>query len=238
MTIDTVRVAGVSKRYGHHRALSAVDAELRAGSLCAVLGPNGAGKSTLLGILSTLIRPSAGEVVYERAGERLPDGPELRDRIGVLAHESFVYGELTAYENLRFYGRLYGVADVERRARELLDEVGLEPRARDRAARTYSRGMLQRLALARALIHAPPLLLLDEPFTGLDRTGSAALGRSLAVARRDRRVVLVVTHDLEALDGVCDHVIVLRRGRVVLDERSEAGFSHAELKEMYHRFEE
>jgi heme exporter protein A len=238
MTIDIVTVTGLTKRYGHQRALAKVDVELRAGSLCAVLGPNGAGKSTLLGILSTLIRPSGGTVRYRTGDADVAGGADLRAQIGVLAHESFVYGELTGTENLEFYGRMYSVAGVRERARALLDEVGLDDRARDRAARTYSRGMLQRLALARALMHAPPLLLLDEPFTGLDRAGSAALARTLARAREDGRVVLVITHDLEALDGVCDHVVVLRRGKVVLDERCDgAGFSYAELKERYHRFE-
>jgi len=238
MALDSVTVRGVSKRYGHHRALAGVDVTLRAGSLCAVLGPNGAGKSTLLGILSTLIRPSAGEVVYRDGDVALDEGEQLRAAIGVLAHESFVYGELTAYENLHFYGRIYALEDIEARASDLLDVVGLDRRARDRVARTYSRGMLQRLALARALMHAPPLLLLDEPFTGLDRTGAAALGATLASAKADRRAVMVVTHDLEALDGVVDHVVVLRRGRVVLDEHDEAGYSYAALKELYHRFDQ
>jgi len=239
MSIDAVTVDGVTKRFGNHRALAKVSLEMRAGSLCALLGPNGAGKSTLLGILSTLVRPTSGDVKYTAKGEAIEDGAGLRGQIGVLAHESFVYGELTGYENLEFYGRLYSIDDVQARARQLLDEVGLDPKARDRAARTYSRGMLQRLALARALMHEPPVLLLDEPFTGLDREGSAALARTLARVREDGRLVLVVTHDFEALDGVCDQVVVLRRGKVVLDERCESGaFGYSDLKELYHRFEE
>ncbi|RMH43875.1 MAG: ABC transporter ATP-binding protein [Deltaproteobacteria bacterium] len=240
MRIDRVHVAGVSKRYGPQRALANVDVDLRAGSLCALLGPNGAGKSTLLGILSTLVRPTAGEVVYLSGDRAVPAGAPLRAQIGVLAHESFIYGELTAVENLDFYGNLYSVPRRRDRAAALLDEVGLDDRARNRPARTYSRGMLQRLALARALMHEPPVLLLDEPFTGLDRHGAAALARTLDRARRDGRVVLVVSHDLEALDGVCDHVVVLRRGKVVVDRRAPAGtaFSHAELKDIYHEFDE
>jgi heme exporter protein A len=240
--IDTVTVAGVTKRYGHQRALAGVDLELRAGSLCALLGPNGAGKSTLLGILSTLVKASAGTVTYAAGTAATPAGPGLRRQIGVLAHDSFVYGELTGSENLAFYARLYDVDGAGARAAALLDEVGLDESARERPARTYSRGMLQRLALARAMLHEPRVLLLDEPFTGLDRAGSAALARTLARARRDGRVVVVVTHDLEALDGACDHVAVLRRGKLVLDERAggdgDGGFSYAALKERYHRFEE
>lgn len=235
--IERVAVGGVTKRYGHQRALSGVDLELRTGSLCALLGPNGAGKSTLLGILSTLVRASSGQVAYRTASGEAPEGAELRRQIGVLAHDSFLYGELTAVENLLFYGRIFGVRDPAARAAALLDEVGLDARARTKAARDYSRGMQQRLALARALLHDPRVLLLDEPFTGLDRTGAAALARTLARAKADGKIVLVVTHDLEALDGACDHVVVLRRGKKALDERS-AGFSYAELKERYHQFEE
>ena len=239
MTIDSVTISGVTKRYGHHRALAKVDLCLRAGSLCALLGPNGAGKSTLLGIVSTLIRPSAGDVVYAAGEAAVQESAELRRNIGVLAHESFVYEELSALENLSFYGELYDVKDLDDRSKALLDQVGLEEHARRRPARTYSRGMLQRLALARALLHSPAVLLLDEPFTGLDRTGSAALGRTLAQARDDGRVVMVVTHDFEALDGVCDHLAVLRRGKVVLDQRTEdGGFSYASLKELYHQFDD
>jgi heme exporter protein A len=233
--IDAVITRGVTKRFGTHRVLASVDLELRAGSMCALLGPNGAGKSTLLGILSTLVRPSSGEVSY-RAGERtLAAGGELRRTIGVLSHDSFLYGGLTALENLLFYARLYQVADAEARAAALLDEVGLEPEARGRPVRTYSRGMVQRVALARALLHAPRVLLLDEPFTGLDRAGAAALARTLARAVAERCVVMVVSHDLEALAGATDHVAVLRRGRLQHEVRQAGGFSYPELKELYHR---
>ncbi len=236
--IDTVAVSSLTKRYGFQRALAGVDLQFRGGSLCALLGPNGAGKSTLLGVLSTLVRPSSGRVAYRRGGEEVPSGPELRRAIGVLAHDSFLYGELTAVENLEFYGRLYGVDGAGERADALLDEVGLDDRARHRQARTYSRGMAQRLALARTLLHEPEVLLLDEPFTGLDRAGSAALARTLSRARAARRVVIVVTHDMEALADEADHVVVLRRGKVAFDERSERGYEGAELKEIYHRFTE
>jgi heme exporter protein A len=219
VSVESVHLDKLTKRYGHHRALAGVSTELRAGSLCALLGPNGAGKSTLLGILSTLVKPTGGAVRY--AG---PDGAELpprelRRHIGVLAHSSLVYGELTGLENLIFYGRLYDVAGAEARATALLDEVGLEPRARTRPARTYSRGMMQRLSLARALLHDPRILLLDEPFTGLDRTGAQALGRALAQARQRGCILLVVTHDLESIGGLTDHVIVLQRGRIAFEQR-------------------
>jgi heme exporter protein A len=233
--IDAVVIRSLTKRYGHNRVLAGINLELRGGSLCALLGPNGAGKSTLVGIVSTLVRPSAGEVVYRAADAEIPAGSDLRRRIGILAHDSFLYGELTAEENLRLYARLYRVEDGEARAMALLDEVALEREARQRPVRTYSRGMVQRVALARALIHRPGLLLLDEPFTGLDRGGAAALARTLAGAVEGGAVVLVVTHDLESLAGVTDHVAVLRRGKLEHDARQAGGYSYAELKELYHR---
>jgi heme exporter protein A len=183
-------------------------------------------------------------VQYRQNGGGQLGSRQLRQHIGVLAHSSFVYGELTGLENLHFYGRLYGVADVAERARTLLDEVGLDDKARDRAARTYSRGMLQRLALARALLHDPRILLLDEPFTGLDRAGSAALARALAAAKQQGRILLVVTHDFESIAGFTDHVVVLRRGRIVHEDRRVAadtgpdGFCYEDLKTLYHQHTE
>ena len=236
--IDAVAVRGLTKRYGATRVLANVSLELRAGSLCALLGPNGAGKTTLLGIVSTLVRPSSGEVAYRAGAGAVPAGGALRRAIGVLAHDSFLYGGLTAEENLAFYARLYELDDPGRRASALLDEVGLAEEARRRPVRTYSRGMVQRVALARALLHDPRVLLLDEPFTGIDRTGAAALARTLARAVERGCVCLVVSHDLEALAGIADHVAVLRRGKLEHDERRAGGFGEKELKDLYHRHAE
>jgi heme exporter protein A len=225
--IASVRVQGVSKTFGRQRALGGVTLELVAGRVTALMGPNGAGKSTLIGVLSTLVRPNAGRV--DVGG--LSDPRAVRAAIGVLAHDSLVYPELTAVENLRFWGGLYDVPDVAARAAALLDEVGLDAAARLRPARTYSRGMLQRLSLARALLGAPQILLLDEPFTGLDRAGSAALARALGAAKSERRVVLVATHDFHAIDGLAQHVVVLKAGKVALDEARDEPFTAAELRE-------
>jgi heme exporter protein A len=231
VTVDAVRVEGVSKLYGRTRALGGVTLELAAGELTALLGPNGAGKSTLIGVLSTLVRPSAGRVQVGGLG----DARAVRAAIGVLAHEPLVYPELSALENLHFWAGLYDVADGAGRAHALLDQVGLDAGARARPARTYSRGMLQRLSLARALLSDPRVLLFDEPFTGLDRTGAAALAVALAAAKADGRVVLVATHDLEAIDGLAEHVVVLRGGKVALDERGARPFTLAELRERAQR---
>jgi heme exporter protein A len=213
--IVAVRAVGVSKRYGEHRALAKVDLELRAGTMTAIVGHNGAGKSTLLGILSTLVRASTGTVAYQQAAGELTEPRALRAQIGLLSHASLCYPELSAEENLVFFAGLYGVADGPARARQLLDEVGLDAAARQRPARTYSRGMVQRLSLARALIGQPSLLLLDEPFTGLDRGAALALGARLAALKAAGTIVAVITHDLEAIAGIADELVVLRGGKIV-----------------------
>jgi heme exporter protein A len=205
-----VEARGVSKVYGRERALAPLDLTLEPGDSLALLGPNGAGKSTLVGILATLVRPTTGEVLFD--GRR--PGAEQRGGIGVLAHDPLVYGDLSARENLRFFAALHNAPDPRVRVEELLERVGLAYAA-DRPARTFSRGMSQRLAIARALLHRPRLLLLDEPFTGLDRDGSATLRALLAEARAEGTALLLVTHDLEPLPGLCDRVLLLRRGRAV-----------------------
>ncbi len=231
--LDSVHIDKVAKRYGTERALAGVTLELRAGSMCALLGHNGAGKTTLLGVVSTLVRPSSGAVTY-KSGTTAVTGAAVRREIGLLAHASLCYGELTATENLELVAGLYEIdADIPR----LLDQVGLDARARARAARTYSRGMLQRLALARALLTRPSLLLLDEPFTGLDRGGALALGEQLGALKASGAIVVVVTHDLEAIAGRTDHVAILRRGALVAEDRPgpDATYSYEALKDLYHR---
>jgi heme exporter protein A len=233
--LDRVLVDKVAKRYGTERALAGVSLELSRGTMCALLGHNGAGKTTLLGVVSTLVRPNSGNVTY-RSGETKLAGEAVRREIGLLAHASLCYGELTAVENLELVAGLYGVTDsVGEAVTAALDQVGLEPRARDRAARTYSRGMLQRLALARALLTKPSLLLLDEPFTGLDRNGALALGERLGGLKADGTIVVVVTHDLEAIAGRTDHVAILKRGKLVCEERSDLSYTYDQLKDLYHR---
>jgi heme exporter protein A len=226
--LDRVEVKGLAKRYGSERALANVSLELRAGSMCALLGHNGAGKTTLLGIVSTLVRATAGDVRYTSAGAAVT-GAAVRREIGMLAHASLCYGELSAIENLELFAGLYGVA-LDPIA--LLDRVGLDSRARTRAVRTYSRGMVQRLALARALLGEPSLVLLDEPFTGLDRVGALALGERLGELRAAGAIVVVVTHDLEAIAGRADHVAILRRGQLVFEQRGE--YNYEQLKDIYH----
>lgn len=230
--VDSIKIRSLGKRYGLHRALAAVDLDLEAGGVCALLGPNGAGKSTLLGIVSSIVRPSAGSVEFSSGGTVVPSGPALRGEIGVLAHDSFLYNGLSALENLKFWGQLYAVDNLEERSAALLTLVGLEEKAWNRTAGTYSRGMIQRLALARTMLHEPSVLLLDEPFTGLDRTGSAALAQALASAVQRNCIVLVITHDLESIAEVTSHVAVLKRGKLAHESRATS-FGFEALKEIY-----
>ena len=235
MTFDTVDARGLTKVYGRQRALAGVDLTLRAGEATALLGPNGAGKSTLVGILSTMVSPTAGTVRYggpDASEESQPDDEELRGAIGVIAHESHCYGDLSGHENLVFFARLYGVGDAHATADKLLARVGLRDAAR-RPARTYSRGMLQRLSVARALVHKPRLLLADEPFTGLDRAGVALLAELLAEERARGCIMVVVTHDFDAVAPLVDRVIVLARGRIAHDAPAPAARSTAALADVY-----
>jgi heme exporter protein A len=232
LTFDRVEARGVGKVYGRQRALGSasggVDLTLRAGEVTALLGPNGAGKSTLVSILATLVAPSSGTVRY--GGQEIDDS--MRGAIGVIAHESLCYGDLSGRENLEFFARLYGLPDARRRADELLTRVGIAEAA-GRPARTYSRGMMQRLTVARALVHQPQLLLADEPFTGLDRSGVELLAQLLAEERDRGAIQVVVTHDFEAVAPLVDRVVVLHRGKIVHDAAAPAERSGAALAEVY-----
>jgi heme ABC exporter ATP-binding subunit CcmA len=210
---DRVTVRDVSRHYGRRRALARVSLECHAGEVLGLLGPNGAGKSTLLSILATLLAPSTGEVLYGDRGARSA-GAVLRSRLGFLSHDLHLYPELTARENLEFFARLYGLHDVSARVDSALHRAGLADRAGD-VVSGFSRGMRQRLALERALLHDPRLLLLDEPFTGLDDASVAALVRRLQELRAHGRIVVVVTHDLDVADRLLDRVAVLKEGRLV-----------------------
>jgi heme exporter protein A len=205
-----VAVEDVSRAFGRRRALSRVSIRLEHSQILGILGPNGAGKSTLLGILGTLLRPTTGTVRY--GATPAPDDAALRARLGVLGHDLFLYPELTARENLEFFAGLHGIADPREAATRALARAGLDTRGDD-PVQTFSRGMRQRVALERALIHDPRLVLLDEPFTGLDETSAAALIQRLRQLRDSGAIVVLATHDLDLADGLLDHVLFLRDGR-------------------------
>ena len=210
---ERLTVAGVSRHYGRQRALSRVSLDVRAGEIIGLLGPNGAGKSTLLGVLATLIAPSRGRVLYGDLPARAL-GAALRRRLGYLSHELQLYPELTAGENLEFFARLYGDTRPADRVAAALAQARLADRGEDRVG-TFSRGMRQRLALERALLHEPRLVLLDEPFTGLDERSVGDFVARLRGLRAAGRMVLLATHDLDVVDGLLDRAVVLRAGRTV-----------------------
>lgn len=207
-----IETRGLSRRYGRQRALLDVSLTCGGGEALALVGPNGAGKSTLLALLSTLARPTAGEILYDgRAAAAW--GPRLRGRIGVLGHDVSLYPELTARENLLFFGRLFGVPALDDRVRRALAQAGLEARA-DTPVGTFSRGMRQRLAIERALLHAPDILLFDEPFTGLDESAAEALIERLLAARAGGASIVFSSHDFEHAERVAPRVAMLEAGRL------------------------
>jgi ABC-type multidrug transport system ATPase subunit len=214
-------IRDLSRHFGRRRALSRLSLDCRAGETIGLLGPNGAGKSTLLAIVSTLAAPSSGDVWYGGRTAR-EIGAALRGRIGVLSHDLHLYSELTALENLVFFGRLYGVADASARAARALDQARLADRGGDLVA-GYSRGMRQRLALERALLHDPRLLLLDEPFTGLDDASTLALVARLRELRSSGCITLLATHDLDVAELVLDRAVILQEGKLVASEDDVRG---------------
>jgi heme exporter protein A len=229
-SVPLIEAHALEKWYGPHPAVRGIDFTLHSGEFLTLFGPNGAGKTTLLRMLSGSMRPTRGEIRF--AGTPLgSDEHEWRSRIGVLSHQTFLYGQLSAEENLRFYGRLYGLDDLEARITSLLDEVGLLKR-RTELVRAFSRGMQQRLALARTLLHDPEFVLLDEPYTGLDPHAARMLRGVLEKLRDGRRTVLLVTHNISQGLELADRVVVQVAGRWVSDERRteiEAG----EFEEVY-----
>ena len=221
-----IELEGLERRYGDRAALAGVSVRVGPGETLAVVGPNGAGKTTLLRVLATLLRPQGGAARV--LGASLPaDAWRVRAKIGYVGHESLLYRDLTARENLRFYARLHETADA--RVEELLGAVGMDRRADD-PVKALSHGMVQRLAAARALLHDPPLVLLDEPRAGLD-PGAAALLEPLA-GRSSGRTRVVVTHDVDRALAESDWVLGLRAGRQVFADRAGA-VDPARLRELY-----
>jgi heme exporter protein A len=208
----------LTKHFGPFRALRGIDLDIRPGEFATIVGPNGAGKTTLLRVRATLSRPTAGHVSV--AGHTLPKGAEAaRRQIGLLSHQPLLYSDLTAEENLRFFGRMYDVPNLEARIAEQLECVDLIERRRDRV-RTFSRGMQQRLAIARALLHDPAVVLLDEPFTGLDPHAADRLEELLRTLNTGARTVLMTTHDLDRGWTMCGRALVLARGQIVYEART------------------
>ncbi|MDY7107316.1 MAG: ABC transporter ATP-binding protein [Planctomycetota bacterium] len=210
-----VRVQSLSKVIDDRPILHEISFEVPDGRYVALLGANGAGKSTLLKVLATLILPTAGEVFFfGRSQSR--DTVGLRSKLGMIGHGAMLYRDLTALENLVFFGRLYRVADPGARARELLEYVGLASRADD-PVKTFSRGMVQRVSIARALMHDPDLLLADEPFAGLDAPSRAMLEAFLERLHDEGKTIILANHDIAQSLALAGQVLVLRAGRLVVD---------------------
>jgi heme exporter protein A len=210
MDFTSVSFTDVSRNFGRRRALHRVSLRCDAGEIVALIGPNGAGKSTLLSIAATLLEPSSGTIRYGNHDLHR----DLRSRIGLLAHDLYLYPELTAAENLTFFAHINGLAEVGARVDRALASARLSDRHDDPVS-GFSRGMRQRLALERALLHDPRLVLLDEPFTGLDDSSSLALVDRLRDLRSRGAIVLLATHDLEVIEELIDRAVMLRDGRLI-----------------------
>ncbi len=210
-----IETRNLTKEFGHRQALRGVNLKLAAGEFVTIIGPNGAGKSTLLRCVAGLSKPSRGQVLL-RGRPLDASGTDVRRRIGLVSHETLLYDDLTAVENLRFYGRMYDVERLDSRIDELLRRLGLLRRAHD-PVRTYSRGMQQRLAIARALLHRPSVILMDEPYTGLDEQATEQLHRILRMMESGDQTLIMTTHNLNTVAQVGSRLAILVAGRLAYD---------------------
>lgn len=228
-----IEVNNLVKKIGDKMILRNLKLTVAEGETIAVLGPNGAGKTTLLKTIATLTKPTSGDVKI--FGLTPKDSIlEIRQNIGYLPHASLLYDHFSPLENLVFYGKLYGVKDVENRSKALIEQVGLKFFTNE-PVRGFSRGMIQRTAIARAIIHDPKLLLLDEPHTGLDQKAISILNDVIHEKKKDGLTTLMVTHDIKQAAAVCDRAIVIQNGRVTGDFKM-SGMTEEELLSKYHEF--
>ena len=210
-----IEIQKLVKTFGHRVVLRGIDLTIGDGDFVTLLGANGAGKTTLLHIVATLSKPTHGDVRIN--GFRLAESAsELRRFIGLVSHKPLLYEDLTALQNLNFYARMYDLVDAEQRIETVLRQVGLFERRTD-PVRTYSRGMQQRLAIARAILHNPPILLLDEPDTGHDQHAADMLGQLLRAVGIEQRTILMTTHNLERGLSLGNRVVILAKGKIVYD---------------------
>ena len=225
-----VELTDVSKSIDERAILRNITLAIPAGQFVTVLGANGTGKSTLLKILSTLIAPSSGELkLFGKTASAT--SADLRRRIALIGHQSMLYRDLSARENLEFFARLYRVSDPKARATQMLNVIGLSDRAGD-PVRTFSRGMIQRVAIARALVHNPDLLLADEPFDGLDAPSIDALEHLLGQLHEAGKTIVMVNHDIAQSLRIAEHAIILRGGRVVVNQATHRLYEREVLSEV------
>lgn len=210
-----IKVQGLTKLFGTRPALRGIDLEIEEGKSVVIFGPNGAGKTTLIRILATIMNPSSGTISVDGLSLK-SHAVEIRRRIGIVTHQTFLYNNLTAYENLEFYARMFDVPKRKERIHEIVTLVGMTARLHDRVA-TLSRGMQQRLSIARALLHKPTIMLMDEPETGLDQESIPLLWGILPEEMGQKRTVILTTHNLERGLELGDRVLILDRGKVMYD---------------------
>ncbi len=208
-----IEVRGLTKAFGNKLALNGIDLRVDRGTCMVIFGANGAGKTTLIKVLATISKPSSGSIRIDGLDIR-HKSVEIRHRIGMVVHQTFLYDNLTAYENLKFYGKMYGVSDLDMCIRDTITRVGLSTHLHDRVA-DLSRGMQQRLSIARALLHNPPILLLDEPETGLDQHAMALFREVLDAFKVQLKTVVMTTHNLHYGLEIADRVAVLAKGKIV-----------------------
>lgn len=225
-----IETQGLTKSFGNHLALRGIDFGVRQGEFVVILGPNGAGKTTLIKVLATIMNPSSGRVLIDGLNPK-NDAEEIRRRIAVVTHQTFLYSNLTAFENLEFYSRMYDVPRRKERIHEVAAIVGMTSRLHDRVG-TLSRGMQQRLSVARSLLHKPAIMLLDEPETGLDQQAISMLWEILQAEDEGKRTIIHTTHSLERGLELCDRLLILVRGEIVY-ERSRQALDLADLKQVY-----
>ncbi len=228
-----IEVQGLTKSFGNRLILKGIDLKVRKGEFLTVFGPNGAGKTTVLRVLGTMLKPSGGQVKVSGLDLK-HNSAEIRRGIGVVTHQTMLYDELTSFENLKFYGKMYDVPNLEERIEEVVTKLGLGSRLHHRV-RTLSRGLQQRLSIARAVLHNPTLMLLDEPGTGLDQHAANILAGILRAVNDEGRTVIMTTHSLERGLEMGDHVVILAEGRIVYEE-SKRALDMLSLQEAYHHY--
>ncbi|RMD48136.1 MAG: heme ABC exporter ATP-binding protein CcmA [Candidatus Thermofonsia bacterium] len=225
-----IQISQLIKNYGTNPVLRGLNLHVKEGEFVTLVGPNGAGKSTLLRIVATLLHPTSGDVKV--GGWPLPKrAGRVRKHIGMVSHQSLLYGDLTAAENLLFFAKLYNLSNAEARVQTALKSVGLAARQRDPVS-TFSRGMTQRLTIARATLHEPDILLMDEPYTGLDQDASQLLDNLLLAEHAKGRTILMITHDLVHGLNICDRAVILAKGKILADINSKA-ISPGEFLDQY-----
>ena len=230
-----IKIEGLSKSFGSFYALRNIDLEINAGEFWIIVGPNGAGKTTLLKIIATLSHPSQGKVFINGAISE-SDRLKIRRQIGFIGHQSFLYNNLTAEENLTFYARMYQLTDPKRRIDEILKKVGLEIRKQD-LIRNFSRGMQQRLSIARALLIDPKIVLLDEPFSGLDQSAIDNFVELFTSLISPDRMIIMTTHNLQLGLQLSSHFAVISKGRIIQQGNTDA-FDIHQFKELYRELTE